>query len=318
MNICLPTKEGNKEDSEYSELFSEPNQKLTCTTKVVGEIRTTTNTPVYSKQYPYPMALKPEVERQIKTLLNDGIIQHSRSPYNSPVWVVGKKPDSQGNKQYRLVIDYRKLNSLTIPDRFVKDYAKLAKPLTQILRGEEGRISKNKSARNYITLNDEAVEAFVKLKNTLASQDIVLAYPDFSKDLELTTDASNFALGAVLSQNNRPIAFISRTLNKAEEHYATNEKEMLAIIWALQSLRNYLYGSTKIKIFTDHQPLTNALSNKNNNNKMKRWKAILEEYNYELFYKPGKTNVVADALSRIPSPTQLSAPPKNYPIPIQH
>lgn len=128
----------------------------------------------------------------------------------------------------------------------------------------------------------------------------MLAYPNFNKEFSLTTDASNFALGAVLSQEDKPIIFISRTLSKTEENYAANEKEMLAIIWALNCLRNYLYGSAKVNIYTDHQPLTYALSNRNNNTKMKRWKAILEEYNYQLHYKPGKINVVADALSRIP------------------
>lgn len=86
----------------------------------------------------------------------------------------------------------------------------------------------------------------------MTSEDVMLAYPDFEKDFQLTTDASNYALGAVLEQNGRPIIFISRTLNKAEEHYATNEKEMLAIVWALKSLRNYLYGAARVKIFTDH------------------------------------------------------------------
>uniref|UniRef100_W8AHE3 RNA-directed DNA polymerase n=1 Tax=Ceratitis capitata TaxID=7213 RepID=W8AHE3_CERCA len=75
---------------------------------------------------------------------------------------------------------------------------------------------------------------------------------------------------------------------------------MLAIIWALKSLRNYLYGTAKIKLFSDHQSLTYALSNKNDNSKLKRWKAILEEYDHELKYKPGRTNVVADTLSRPP------------------
>ncbi|CAD7012878.1 unnamed protein product [Ceratitis capitata] len=184
--------------------------------------------------------------------------------------------------------------------RFIKDYAKLAKPLTILLRGEEGHVSKNKSNKISIELNEDAKDAFTKIKNSLMSDDVILSYPDFNKEFNLTTDASNFAIGAVLSQDKKPIAFISRTLNKTEEAYATNEKEFLAIIWALNNFRNYLYGSAKVNIYTDHQPLTQALSNKNNNSKMKRWKSFLEEYNHELYFKPGTTNVVADALSRMP------------------
>lgn len=75
---------------------------------------------------------------------------------------------------------------------------------------------------------------------------------------------------------------------------------MLAIIWALDNLRAYLYSAGTIKVYTDHQPLTFALGNRNFNAKLKRWKARIEEYNCELIYKPGKSNVVADALSRIP------------------
>lgn len=106
---------------------------------------------------------------------------------------------------------------------------------------------------------------------------------------------------SVLCQDGRPISFISRIFCKAEENYATNEKEMLAIVWALKSLKNYLYGNSKVKIFTDHQPLTHSLSSWHGNAKIKRWKAILEEYDYQLVYKPGKENIVADALSRAPN-----------------
>lgn len=100
--------------NKHSNLFCEPDEKLTFTTKVVGEIRTTTDSPVYTKFYPYPVSLKAEVESQVKKFLNDGIIRPSRSP----VWIVPKKADSAGNKQYRMVIDYRKLNSITIADRY--------------------------------------------------------------------------------------------------------------------------------------------------------------------------------------------------------
>jgi len=90
------------------------------------------------------------------------------------------------------------------------------------------------------------------LKKTLASEDVVLAYPDF----DLTTDASAHVLGAVLSQENRLKNWISKTIRDNEMHFATNERELLAIVWPLRNLRNYLYGVRKLNVYTDHQPLT--------------------------------------------------------------
>jgi len=96
----------NKLLQVYPKLFAEPNQKLTYTTNVRAEIRTSSDTPVYSKFYQYPMSLKDEVNKQVSELLNDGIIRPSRSPYNSPVWIVPKKADASGVKKishgYRL------------------------------------------------------------------------------------------------------------------------------------------------------------------------------------------------------------------------
>jgi ribonuclease HI len=130
----------------------------------------------------------------------------------------------------------------------------------------------------------------------------ILIFPDFKNPFILTT---NQAIGAVLSQGeigkDKPVTFISRSLNTTEENYATNEKEILAIVWALDSLRTYLYGAKMIKILTDHQPLTFALSDRKYNAKLKRWKARIEEYNHQIIYKPGKTNLVADAISRLPT-----------------
>ena len=91
---------------------------------------------------------------------------------------------------------------------------------------------------------------------------------------------------------------ISRTLKGSEKNYATNERELLAIVWSLKTLRGFLYGAKNIKIFTDHQPLIFSTSEKNSNSKIIRWKSYIDEFNATISYKPGKENVVADALSR--------------------
>lgn len=182
--------------------------------------------------------------------------------------------------------------------RFVKDYSQIAKPLTKFLGGENGNVSSRKSKNVRIDLNDVEIETFEKLKQILASEDVLLLHPDFNEPFDLTTDASSFAIGAVLSQKGRPITMISRTLSPAESKYATNERELLAIVWAIRKLRNYLYGTKNLNIYTDHQPLTFSTSTKNPNPIISKWKAAIEEYSPKFFYKPGKENVVADALSR--------------------
>lgn len=182
--------------------------------------------------------------------------------------------------------------------KFIKNYAAIVKPLTLYLRDENGNVSSKASPNGKVSLDEKAIKSFNEVKERL-KENIELFQPDYSKPFELTTDASNnYAIGAVLSQNNRPIIFISRTLNKTEQNYATNEKEALAIVWALQHLRNYIYGIANLTIYTDHQPLTFAISEKNPNLKFKRWINMIEESGANLVCKPGKQNVVGDALSR--------------------
>ena len=174
--------------------------------------------------------------------------------------------------------------------RFLKDFAKIVKPLTIQLKKDA-----------CIDHNKEFVETFEKCKILLTSSHI-LQYPDFSKKFVLTTDASNFALGAVLSQGpigqDKPIAFASRTLSRTEENYSAIEKELLAIVWACKHFRPYLYGN-KFTLYTDHQPLVWVYSIKDASSKLVRWRLKLEEFDYEIKYRPGKQNVVADGLSRI-------------------
>jgi RNase H-like domain found in reverse transcriptase len=101
----------------------------------------------------------------------------------------------------------------------------------------------------------------------------VLAFPNINEPYILTTDASNYAIEGVLAQkfgkHVKPIQFLSRALSETEQRYNTIEKELLAIVWAVDHLNNYLYGS-KVTIYTDHKPLTYTLESNNNNDKLAR------------------------------------------------
>lgn len=451
---------------EYNDIFANENEPLTSTNVVKHKIRTTDEIPIHSKLYRYPYIHKEEVDSQIDKMLRQNIIRHSHSPWCSPIWVVPKKPDASGKKKWRIVVDYRKLNEKTIPDRypipkieeildkigrsqyfstidlfsgfhqieiepndiektafstdnghyeylkmpfglnnapatfqrlmnhvlhgligktclvymddvivfstslqehieklskvfdrfrkcklkiqldksdflrkeaeflghvvtpqgikpnpkkieaiykypipkttkeiksflgligyyrkFIKNFADITKPLTKCLK-KNAKIDTN---------NEEYVEAFETCKSILMNSPI-LQPPNFDKPFILTTDASNVAVGAVLSQVNSqsdlPVAFASRTLNETESRYSTVEKELLAIVWATSYFRPYLYGKRFI-IRTDHKPLKWLFSLKHQNSKLLRWRLKLEEYEYDIEYKKGKNNNVADALSRI-------------------
>lgn len=447
---------------KYSSIFFQENTRLSFTNVIKHKIRTTNNVPIISKSYRYPYIHKREVEGQIQEMLQNNIIRHSNSPYSAPIWIVPKKADASGKNKWRLVIDYRKLNEVTIDDKypipnideildklgrcqyfttldlakgfhqieieeedihktafsvegghyeflrmpfglktapatfqrlmnyvlrdyinkiclvylddviifstslqehinslklvfnrlqeanlkvqldkseflkketeflghvvtlegikpnpkkiecivnfpipkspkqikqflgltgyyrkFIKDYSLIAKPMTKCLK---------KDAKINIS-NPEYQESFNTLRNLLI-HDPILAYPDFTKKFTLTTDASNFALGAILSQENHPICYASRTLNDHEINYSTIEKELLAIIWATKYFRPYLFGR-KFIIETDHKPLTWLFSIKEPNSKLVRWRLKLSEFDYEIKYKKGTKNSNADALSRI-------------------
>lgn len=171
--------------------------------------------------------------------------------------------------------------------RFIRNFAKIVAPMTKCL----------KKGSKLNTDQPEYVEAFNLCKELLSNAPI-LAYPDFTKRFTLTTDASNVALGSVLSQNGRPIAYYSRTLNTAERNYSTIEKELLAILDSCKHFRPYLYGQN-FTVETDHNPLVWLYKIKEPNSRLVRWKLKLEEFDFDIKYRKGKENLVADALSRV-------------------
>lgn len=226
---------------------------------------------------------KCEFFRKETQFLGHTVSEEGVKPNSDKIEIIRKWPIPKTEKEVRQF-----LGTLGYYRRFIKDFAKLVKLLTALLRKDVEFI-----------ITEEIKESFEKCKQIL-TLDPVLTYPDFNKEFTLTTDASDFAIGAVLSQGpvgkDRPIAYASRTLTQTEERYSTTEKEFLAIVWAVKHFRPYLYGR-QFKLFTDHQPLTFSMTNANH--RIIRGKLALEEFDYELIYIPGKLNSVADALSRI-------------------
>ncbi|KAD4178689.1 hypothetical protein E3N88_27280 [Mikania micrantha] len=125
----------------------------------------------------------------------------------------------------------------------------------------------------------------------------ILTLPDGNDDFVVYCDASNQGLGCVLMQRGKVIAYASRQLKIHERNYTTHDLELGAVIFALKIWRHYLYG-TKCVIFTDHKSLQHIFNQKELNMRQRRWVELLNDYDCEIRYHPGKANVVADALSR--------------------
>jgi hypothetical protein len=159
----------------------------------------------------------------------------------------------------------------------VPQFSKVAAPLHKLLKKEV----------KYVWGETQEI-AFNTLKQRLMSEPI-LQYPDFSRHYILTMGASNEGAGAVLSQgqvgSDLPIAFASRSFNWAEKNYSTVEKELAAIVWGIKHFRPYLYGR-RFKVVSDHKPLTWIMSVKDPGSRLPRWRIQLEEYDYEIVYKP--------------------------------
>jgi transposase InsO family protein len=141
---------------------------------------------------------------------------------------------------------------------------------------------------------EEHQKNFDAIKRVIG-REVLLAYPDFNAPFQIHTDACKTQIGAVISQNGKPIAFYSRKMNSAQQNYTTTEKELLSIVATLKEFRNILLGQ-QITVFTDHKNLTY----KNfNTERVMRWRLVLEEFGPDLQYIKGERNIVADALSRL-------------------
>ncbi|GFX69071.1 retrovirus-related Pol polyprotein from transposon 297 [Trichonephila clavipes] len=185
--------------------------------------------------------------------------------------------------------------------RFIKGFCYLAEPLQSLLKsGVE------------FHWGPEEVEAFNSLKKALTS-DPVLGMYDERASTEIHTDASGYGIGAVLVQiqNNveKVIAYASRTLTKAEKNYSTTERECLAIVWATNKFRPYIFGK-HFTVVTDHHSLCWLMNLKDPSGRLARWALRLQEHDFDVKYKTGKKHSDADALSRNPVEEETETPDK--------
>ena len=184
--------------------------------------------------------------------------------------------------------------------RFIKDFSLVAKPLTTLLLKDMSFV-----------FDDACLSAFNRLKKALVSAPIITP-PDWSLPFEIMCDASDYAIEAVLGQrkDNRfhVIYYASRTLSEAQLNYTTTEKEMLAVVFAVDKFRSYLLGS-KITIYTDHSAIRHLLAKKDAKPRLIRWVLLLQEFDLEIKDKKGSKNLVADHLSRLENKVESARKP---------
>ena len=175
---------------------------------------------------------------------------------------------------------------------FCLNFSDIAAPLTNLL-----------SKKVKFVWTDDCQMAFDKVK-LLLQKSPVLKSPDYEKPFKLIIDSSDVGTGSMLVQEasdglDHPVSYFSKKFLKYQKNYSVVEKETLGLVLALEHFDVYL-GSTpfKIRVYTDHNPLTFLKTMKNKNQRLVRWSLALQEYNLEIQHIPGSENVVADALSR--------------------
>lgn len=173
--------------------------------------------------------------------------------------------------------------------KFVLHYSQIVAPLTDMLRMSEWPA----------VMPEPALHAFDRIKAALTSAPC-LALADFSKPFEVICDASGKGIGAILMQDNHPVAFESRKLTDAERKWTTTEQELLAVVHAFKIWRCYLEGAKGVTVITDHCPLTFFSTQPMLSRRQARWSEYLHQFQFKWQYRPGRINA-ADPLSRHPN-----------------
>nr|GEV17784.1 putative reverse transcriptase domain-containing protein [Tanacetum cinerariifolium] len=317
---------------EFSDVFPEDLPGLPPVRQVEFQIDLIPGAaPVARAPYRLAPSEMQKLSDQLQELADRGFIQPSTSPWGAPILFVKKKDGS-----FRMCIDYRELNKLTVKKRYplpriddLFDQLQGSSVYSKIdlrsgyhqLRVRDEDISKTAFRTRYGHYEFQvmpfgltnAPAVFMDLMNRLCKPyldklvivfiDDILIYSRNKKEhanhlrIILELLKKRSCLGAVLMQREKVIAYASRQLKPNEENYTTHDLELGAVVFALKIWRHYLYG-TKCTVFTDHKSLQHILNQKELNMRQRRWLELLADYDCEIRYHPGKANVVADALSR--------------------
>ena len=177
---------------------------------------------------------------------------------------------------------------LTLPGyyrRFIKDFSRIAAPMTRLTRKEVK-----------FEWDNRCEEAFQELKRRLISAPILIV-SDRGQGYTVYCDASRAGLGCVLMQSRRVVAYGSRQLKNHEQKYPKHDMELVAVVFAMKIWRHYLYDE-EFEVHSYHKSLKYIFTQRDLNMRQRKWMEFLEDYDFTLHYHPGKENVVADALSR--------------------
>ena len=171
--------------------------------------------------------------------------------------------------------------------KFVPNLADTVEPLQNLLKQDV----------NFVW-SEAQQQAFDEVKNRIMSRP-ALAFFDPNKPIIVQNDASDYGLGSVLLQDDRPIAYASRSLRPAERNYAQIEKEVLAAVFGLEKFHHYTYGAPEVTVITDHKPLVSIISKPLSKAPRRLQSMImqLQPYSMTMQYRPGPELTIADTLS---------------------